>query len=403
MNKTIKYFRWTGIKHGKKMKGVSVDFTPEALQIKLQKQHIYAISLKETPRFLNIIQHTGLTRQQLLIFTRQLTTTINANMPLLSSLEMMTGQQQPVAIQKILIRIEQSIQNGSTLSSAMKASHPYLQGTYADLIEIGEISGKLPDCLQKLSMLIEQQQHIKAKIIKASIYPGFVLLTSIIVTYLMLTNVVPEFSKIYASMHAQLPAFTNTLIHLSDLMQTYGLLGLLTISCLIGIGRLSYVKHPTFRCLVQGILFKLPIVGLIIFKADIARTMQTLFTCYSSGIPIMECLNMAQKSVSTDKFRQVLKQISFDMETGQPLNLAMSKQLWFPVIVEQMVHIGESSGTLSPVFEKLANDYTNQINDTVDNLGKIIEPIVVLLIGTLVGGIVIAMYLPIFNLMNMLG
>ncbi len=403
MNLLTKCFRWSGIKHGKKAHGVAIDIDSQTLKARLHKQHIHVISIQESSRFYPVSQHARLTKKQLLHFIRQLTTTINANIPLLSSLEMMANQHHPVPIQRLLINIKQSIQNGATLSSSMKMSHPYFQDNYADLIEIGEVSGKLPECLLKLSSLMERQQTIKSKIIKASIYPGFVLFTSIIVTYLMLTLVVPEFSKIYSSMNAELPAITSSLVTLSLFLQSYGCYCLLLIIALITGGRFTYRRQGSFRSFMQHILLKLPIIGSVLFKAEIARSMQTLFTCYSSGIPIMECLHMAQKSVATDKLCSVFKNISVDMESGQALHLALSKQQWFPPEVEQLIDIGENSGTLSAVFEKLSNDYTEQVNDIVDNLGKVIEPVIVLFIGSLVGGIVIAMYLPIFNLMSLLG
>lgn len=403
MNPLTKCFRWSGIKHGKKTHGVSIEVDSQTLKARLHKQHIHVISIQDSSRFYPVSQHARLTKKQLLHFTRQLTTTINANIPLLSSLEMMINQHHPIPIQRLLLNIKQSIQDGSTLSSAMKMSHPYLQGNYADLIEIGEVSGQLPDCLLKLTALMERQQNIKSKIVKASIYPGFVLFTSIIVTYLMLTLVVPEFSKIYSSMNAELPAITNSLVNLSLALQSYGFYLLLLIIILITGCRIAYRKQPIFRSFIQHMLLKLPIIGSVLYKAEIARSMQTLFTCYSAGIPIMECLQMAQKSVATDKLSRVFKQISIDMESGQAFHFALSKQQWFPPDVEQILDIGENSGTLSAVFEKLANDYTEQVNDIVDNLGKVIEPVIVLFIGSLVGGIVIAMYLPIFNLMSLLG
>lgn len=403
MNSLIKFYHWSGIRHGRKTKGVTVDTTPENLKIKLRRQHVHVLSVKQRSGLALLQQHARLTNKQLLQFTQQLTTAIKANIPLLEALDMLESQQHCISVQTLLIKIKHAIQNGASLADAMKSSHPLLQGNYADLIEIGEMSGKLPECLDKLCSLLERQQHIKAKVIKASIYPGFVLFTSVLVTYLMLTQVVPEFGKIYSSMNAELPAVTQTLVHLSQLIQSYGSSVVLITLMLTVLGRIAYRRHSRFHFLIQTLLLNIPLIGTVMFKSDVARTMQTLFTCYSSGIPIMECLHMTQKSVSTDKFKQVINQIRQDMETGQTLYFAISKQQHFPMDVEQMITMGENSGTLSTVFEKLAGDYTEQVNNVVDNLGTIIEPVIVLFIGSLVGGIVIAMYLPIFNLMSMLG
>jgi len=396
-------FCWSGVKYGNIIHGINIALTQESLVTKLYKQHIIIVKIDHCHQVFPLSQHAKPKQSQLIQLIQQLSTMINADIPLLTALDMLANQKQVIPIQKILLSIEQNIQNGSTLSMAMRRSHPYFDSRYSDIIEVGEVSGNLSSCLLRLASLLERQQHIKAKLIKAAIYPIFVFFTSIVVTYLMLVFVIPEFSKIYSSMNAQLPTITRWLIAFSSIINHNGIFISLVCIFFFFLSRMLFSRSKRLRSNIQNILLTTPIIGSIMIKAEMAQSMQTLSTCYSSGIPIMTCLHMAETSVNTIKYELAFRQIAITMASGQSLNYSLSREQCFPAIVEQMITIGENSGTLDRVFEKLANDYSTQVNDIVDNLGKIIEPIIILFIGTLVGGIIIAMYLPIFNLMSVLG
>ncbi|MDC0610684.1 type II secretion system F family protein [Vibrio sp.] len=397
------YFHWHGIKFGKHIRGISVERSTEELEVRLQTQQIHLLSVSPCPKWKAKLQRVHLSQKQLFHFIQQLSTLLNADIAILKALTIMNTADQPLALQIILLRIEEQIQSGTTFYSALKYSHPCFQGHLSDVIQVGELSGNLPQSLTQLHNLLEQKNKLKSKMIKAAIYPTFVLLTAFAVTFLMMLFVVPEFIKIYQSMNAKLPALTQSMVDASNFLRSSGYLVVVTILTVIFTLSQIYTKSRSLRNVSISVLIKIPIIGDIMTNADFARTIQTLSTCYRSGISLIESLHMAQQSSKLPKLQLAFEQISNDLQTGLSLTIAISRQNVFPPMLEQMVAVGESSGSLEDVFDRLARDYENKVNNTIDNMGKIIEPIVVLLIGSLVGGIVVAMYLPIFNLMNLMG
>ncbi len=396
MDKQKHRYYWEGTNHlGEKMRGI-IDTTSIAIvKTELHKQ---GISSKRITRRNFALFTQKITVANIALFCRQTATLLNAGIPLMQSFVIVAQSQSNLSMTHLITSIKKDIESGLPLSLAF-AKHPsFFNELTCNLVAIGEKSGKLEVMLNTIANYKEKIAAIKKKLTKALIYPLIVLFIACGVTFVLLTLVVPQFATLFKSFGAELPLLTRLIIQLSDFVKTNWLI-LLFLT-----GSLSYafdrLRKRWFR-LNQGIdrlLLKCPLIGSIFSKAIIARFARTLATTCAAGLPLVEGLAAAEGITASRSYAKAIASISENVCAGQQLYVAMKKTHLFPNMVEQMVTVGEESGTLEMMLVKIADFYEDDVNNAIDILSHLLEPIILAILGLIVGGLVIAMYLPIFNL-----
>ncbi|WP_394145762.1 type II secretion system F family protein [Vibrio atypicus] len=400
----LKSYRWKGISaNGKSVSGQFLALSETEVRDKLKQQRIQVKKLKKR----NISFFNKLTqrvkRKDITLLTRQLATMLTTGVPLVQALKLVADNHNKAEMKSILAQIVKSVESGTPLSRAISAASHHFDSLYIDLVATGEQSGNLAEVFERIAHYREKSEQLKAKVIKALIYPSMVVLTALAVSYLMLTMVIPEFESMFSGFGADLPWFTSQVLHLSHWVQTYS--GFVFLALLAALFSLHIARKRSFRIklISSRASLKIPVIGTIISKASIAKFSRTLATSFSAGIPILAGLKTSAKTANNIHYQNAIAQVHSDTAAGMPMYIAMRNSDTFPEMVLQMVMIGEESGSLDEMLNRVATIYEFEIDSTVDNLGKILEPMIIIFLGVVVGGLVVAMYLPIFNLMSVLG
>lgn len=408
VNKTkslrLKRFYWRGINYkGNSVSGTLLVLNEQDARTKLTTQKIQIKKIKKRPiSSIERIKHTA-KGKDITLLTRQLATMLSAGVPLIQSLQLITENNTKAEMKAILNQIISSVGSGEPLSKALLKSSVLFDSFYIDMLAAGEETGYLAQTFERLASYREKSEQLKSKVLKAMIYPGTVLLAAIVVAILMLTLVIPEFESIFHGFGAKLPWFTQQIIQASHLLQQYGLWVLILM--IIGglIFKSIHKRSYNLQLIVSKNSLQIPIVGSILSKAAIAKFSRTLATSFSSGLPILHSLQTTSKTAGNLYYQQAILSIQQSASAGVPLYLSMRHAHVFPEMVLQMVMIGEESGKLDDMLNKIALIYEEDIDNTVDNLGKLLEPLIIIFLGGMIGGLVVAMYLPIFNLMSVIG
>ncbi|WED22352.1 type II secretion system F family protein [Vibrio sp. JC009] len=400
----LKKYQWRGrLSNGQKAAGKLLALSELQAHQQLIKQDIRALKIRESSLSLSerILHKAG--PRDITLFTRQLATMLNAGIPLLQALQMIAQNQEKAEVKSLLYLISGKVEAGTALSQAMRSVNPLFEGLYSDLIMAGEHSGQLPQLLDRLATYREKNEATRAQIIKAMIYPVMVLIVALGVSFLMLTTVVPQFETMFSGFNAELPWFTRQVLKLSEWLRSYTLwlTGCSVVFCLAL--RWHYRRSAGFRLKVSKHLLRIPLFGQLITKSVISRFCRTMATSFSAGIPVLDGLKTGAKTAGNHHYEKVIQRLAEQAASGMPIHIAMRKSQEFPDLVQQLIMIGEESGSLDQMMNKIATIYESEISNTVDNLGKLLEPLIVIILGLVVGGLVISMYLPIFSLMNVLG
>lgn len=400
----LKNYRWKGINsNGKKVSGQMLAISEIEVRDKLKDQHIQIKKLKKGSVSLLARLTHRVKSKDITILTRQLATMLTTGVPIVQALKLVGDNHRKAEMKSILAQITKSVEAGTPLSKAMRTASAHFDTLYVDLVETGEMSGNLPEVFERLATYREKSEQLRAKVIKALIYPSMVVLVALGVSYLMLTMVIPEFESMFKGFGAELPWFTQQVLKLSHWVQAYSLWAFIAIAA--AIFGLKALRKNSFQIrLKTGRLgLKFPIIGNVLAKASIAKFSRTLATSFAAGIPILASLKTTAKTSGNVHFETAINEVYRDTAAGMPMYIAMRNTEAFPEMVLQMVMIGEESGQLDDMLNKVATIYEFEVDNTVDNLGKILEPLIIVFLGTVVGGLVVAMYLPIFNLMSVLG
>lgn len=400
----LKNYRWRGINsNGKKVSGQMLALNELEVRDKLKEQHIQIKKLKKgSVSLLSRITHRVKTKD-ITILTRQLATMLTTGVPIVQALKLVGDNHRKAEMKSILAQITKGVEAGTPLSKAMRTASAHFDTLYVDLVETGEMSGNLPEVFERLATYREKSEQLRAKVIKALIYPSMVVLVALGVSYLMLTMVIPEFESMFKGFGAELPWFTQQVLKLSHWVQAYSLWVLIVLgAALFGLKTLRK-NSLQIRLKTSRLGLKFPIIGNVLAKASIAKFSRTLATSFAAGIPILASLKTTAKTSGNVHFETAINEVHRDTAAGMPMYIAMRNTEAFPEMVLQMVMIGEESGQLDDMLNKVATIYEFEVDNTVDNLGKILEPLIIVFLGTVVGGLVVAMYLPIFNLMSVLG
>ncbi|ENM3881496.1 type II secretion system F family protein [Vibrio cholerae] len=400
----LKNYRWKGINsNGKKVSGQMLAISEIEVRDKLKDQHIQIKKLKKGSVSLLARLTHRVKSKDITILTRQLATMLTTGVPIVQALKLVGDNHRKAEMKSILAQITKSVEAGTPLSKAMRTASAHFDTLYVDLVETGEMSGNLPEVFERLATYREKSEQLRAKVIKALIYPSMVVLVAPGVSYLMLTMVIPEFESMFKGFGAELPWFTQQVLKLSHWVQAYSLWAFAAIIAAV-FGLKALRKNSLqIRLKTSRLSLKFPIIGNVLAKASIAKFSRTLATSFAAGIPILASLKTTAKTSGNVHFETAINEVHRDTAAGMPMYIAMRNTDAFPEMVLQMVMIGEESGQLDDMLNKVATIYEFEVDNTVDNLGKILEPLIIVFLGTVVGGLVVAMYLPIFNLMSVLG
>ncbi len=391
-------FLWEGTdRNGKKIKGKSLANDEATVRADLRRQGVVPTRIRKQRK--GLFSGGGkITTADIALFSRQLATMLAAGIPLVQSFEIVGNGHENAAMQKLILAIKSDVEGGSALAEAL-AKHPlYFDDLFVNLVEAGEQAGALESLLDKVATYKEKTEAIKKKIKKALTYPAAVLAVAFIVTTILLIFVIPSFEDLFKGFGADLPSFTRMVIDLSAFVRTQGVFLVAGIG--IAIGSFLYFKKRSrkFRHYLDRLMLKLPIIGPILQKASIARYARTLSTMFAAGVPLVEAMESVAGATGNIVYEEAVLSMRDEVATGQRLQVAMENTDLFPNMVIQMIAVGEESGSLDEMSAKVADFFEEDVDNAVDNLSSLLEPMIMAILGVLVGGLVVAMYLPIFKL-----
>ena len=375
----------------------------QALQAMLRRERVTPITIKEKGKeFVMPTFGGGVSAKELAIFTRQFSVMIDAGLPLVQCLEILGGQQDNRAFQKALLGVRGSVEGGSTLANALRQHPKVFDDLYTNMVEAGETGGILDNILQRLSSYIEKNVKLKAAVKSAMIYPAATLIIMSGVVILLLWKVVPIFTQLFLGLGADLPLPTRIVIGLSGFVQNWIFLIIVGAVALF-FGVRFYYKTPTGRYFFDSLLLKIPLIGPLLRKIAVARFTRTLGTLIASGVPILEGLSITARTSGNAVIEKALMSVRRAVEEGRTIVEPLKATDVFPSMVAQMIGVGEQTGALDAMLNKISDFYEEEVDAAVKDLLTAMEPIMLLMLGTIVGGIVISMYLPLFSLISKLG
>lgn len=333
-------------------------------------------------------------------FSRQMATMMKAGVPLLQSFDIISEGAENPNMRALVDSLKQEVSAGNSFATALRQKPEYFDELYCNLVDAGEQAGALESLLDRVATYKEKTEALKAKIKKAMTYPIAVLIVAVIVSGILLIKVVPQFQSVFAGFGAELPAFTLMVIGLSQIVQEWWLaiIGLFIVGFYMF--RRAYKQSQKFHDNVDRFLLKIPIIGPLIYKSSVARYARTLATTFAAGVPLVEALDSVSGATGNVVFKNAVNKIKQDVSTGMQLNFSMRSTNVFPSLAIQMTAIGEESGALDNMLDKVASYYEAEVDNMVDSLTSLMEPMIMAVLGVIVGGLVIAMYLPIFQLGN---
>jgi type IV pilus assembly protein PilC len=398
--KELDVFLWQGVnRKGKKVSGELSAASMLELKAQLRKQGVTPGRVKKKPKPLfGLGGDKNITPADIAVITRQIATMLGAGVPLVQSIEMIGKGHSNGNMQKLLADVSIKLQSGIPLSECLRDHPKHFDSLYCDLVQSGEQSGALETIYARIATYKEKAEALKAKIKKAMTYPIAVLVVAAIVTSILLIFVVPVFKEIFDSFGAELPAFTLFVLAISEFMQTYWYLGLGIVFASIYLFKKAHLNSQKFRDSIDKKILKLPVLGDLLRKAAVARYARTLSTTFAAGVPLPDALESAAGAAGNAVFRNAILEIRSEVTSGMQMNLAMRNCSIFPDMVIQMVAIGEESGAVDDMLAKVATVYEQQVDDAVDNLTALIEPMIMAVLGVVIGGLIVAMYLPIFQI-----
>ncbi|MDP2608054.1 MULTISPECIES: type II secretion system F family protein [unclassified Oceanobacter] len=397
-------FVWEGVnKRGQKINGSLSGQNLAMVKAQLRKQGIQPSKVKRAPQPLfglggAAAKGKKIKTADISFFTRQMATMIKAGVPLVQSFEIVSDGVDNPNMKDLILKLRDTVSAGNDFASALKEHPQYFDELTCNLVESGEQSGALETMLDKVAIYKEKSEALKSKIKKAMGYPITVLVVAAIVTAILLIKVVPTFEGMFKSFGAELPAPTQFVVNISAAMQAYWMYALAIIMALVTAFKYMMRSSQTFRDQMDYLTLKLPVFGNIMHKAAIARFARVLSTTFAAGVPLVEALESVAGAVGNKLYRDAVLEVRQEVATGQQMHFAMRSTGVFPNMVVQMTSIGEESGSLDAMLDKAAEYYETEVDESVDGLTAMMEPMIMAFLGVVVGGLIIAMYLPIFQM-----
>jgi type IV pilus assembly protein PilC len=392
-------YAWEGVdRRGNRVKGQTRASDVTAVRAELRRQGVNPLKVKKKAQPLLGTRKKKIKPGDIAVFSRQLATMMAAGVPLVQAFDIVGRGHDNPSMQDLILSVKADVESGTALTEALAKQPLYFDDLFCNLVAAGEHAGVLDVLLDKIATYKEKTESIKGKIKKALFYPAAVIVVAVLVTTVILLFVIPQFKALFTSFGADLPAFTLMVIGISDFVRSWWWgIGLTLGAAAYGIGSL-WKRSAKFRELIDRGTLRIPIIGPILHKASIARFARTLSTMFAAGVPLVEALESVAGATGNSVYSKAVLQMREEVATGQALQLSMRQRNLFPHMVIQMTAIGEESGALDEMLGKVADFYEEQVDNAVDSLSSLLEPLIMVVIGTLVGGLVVAMYLPIFKM-----
>lgn len=395
---TTSVYLWHGIDgQGQVMRGELSAANPALIRARLRKQGITPTRVRRKTRAWSRLGQR-IRAKEIALFTRQLATLMQAGVPLLQSFDIIAESFEQPLMRQLLASLKRDIEGGASLATALRHHPRHFDALYCNLVDAGEQAGALDTLLERVATHKEKSENLKARIQHAMVYPLAVIAVAVIVSSILLLKVVPQFQSLFAGFDAELPPLTQWVINLSHLLQRHGGL-LLAASLLVGVGLIqAYRRSARLRDKVDVGLLRMPLAGPLLQKSAVARYARTLATTFAAGVPLVQALDSVAGTSGNQVFKHAVERIRQQVASGMQLHFAMRASGVFPGMAVQMAAIGEESGTLEHLLEKVATHYESEVDHLVDSLTRLMEPLIMVLLGSIVGALVVAMYLPVFQL-----
>lgn len=392
-------FEGKNIETERLVRGEVVAKDEEEARKKLQRRGIRPLRISKV----KTARKRRITQEDITVFTRQLATMMKAGLPLMQAFEIVARSHSNPSMTEMLMQVRSDVEQGSALGKSFSKYPKYFDRFYCNLVSAGESGGVLESLLDKLAVYKEKTQAIKKKVKTALTYPIAIIVVAIALIFIMMMFVLPAFKEVYANMGAELPDLTQLVMNLSDLFVDYGwIMIILLIASAFGLYKL-HEKSPTFQKRIDALILRLPIFGTIVRKATIARWARTTSTLFAAGVPLVEVLDSVAGASGNILYEEATQDIRAKVTQGLSLTSSMQSTDMFPNMVIQMAAIGEESGSLDDMLNKAAEFYEDEVDNSVTRLSHLMEPIIMVVLGSLIGILLIAMYLPLFNLGNVVG
>jgi len=392
-------FVWEGKNSkGQKTEGETMGKSVALVKADLRRQGINPTKVRKKPKPMFGGGKTKIVPADISIFARQLATMMDSGVPLVQSFEIIAKGHENQGMSDLLFAIKNDIEGGTTLSEAL-AKHPLqFDELFCNLVQAGEHAGILDSILDKIATYKEKTEAIKKKIKKAMTYPIAIMVVAFIITVILLIFVIPQFADLFGGFGADLPAMTKAVVAMSEWMQEWWWALIGTVFIVIKSALEAKKRSKPFNIFLDKYLLKAPVLGMILHKAAIARFARTLSTMFAAGVPLVEAMDSVSGAVGNVVYREAVLKMRDEVSTGTQINVAMKAANLFPHMVVQMVAIGEEAGSVDSMLAKVADFYEAEVDDAVDNMTALLEPIIMAFLGVVIGGLVIAMYLPIFQM-----
>lgn len=388
-------FLWEGVdRNNRQVRGESKAASETVVTTNLRRQGIRVVKIRRQ----SFRGGRKVTEKDITFFTRQLATMLKAGVPLLQSFEIVARGHSNAKFSRLMMEIKNKIESGSSMAQAFREHPKYFDTLFCNLVAAGEASGTLDAILDRLATYKEKMLAIKSKIKSALFYPISVVVVAIVVVWIIMVWVIPSFKSVFTSFGADLPAPTLVVMAISDFFVTWWWLIVMIIVGTIVAVTFAHKRSMAFRYAVDRIMLKIPVIGPILEKATIARWTRTLQTMFAAGVPLVESLDAVGGASGNLVYTNATKKIQTEVSTGTSLTNSMANTGLFPTMVLQMTQIGEESGSLDNMLGKIADYFEREVDDAVAALSSLLEPIIIVFLGVVIGGLVVAMYLPIFKL-----
>ena len=399
----IETFKWKGInRKGGKISGEIQGESAAEAKAELRKQGINVTRINKKPKSL-FSSGDKVTAMDIAVVSRQIATMLGAGVPLVQSLQLIAKSSEKAGLRILMTSLGNEVSTGTPLSQTLRSYPRYFDDLYCDLVDAGEQSGALETIYDRISIYKEKSEELKSKIKKAMFYPAAVLTVAGVVTMLLLLFVIPQFKDIFEGFGAELPAFTQFVLGISDLVQHYWYMIVALVIVCVMLFKRAHRTSQKVRDNTDKFILKIPVISTILNKAAVARFARTLSTTFAAGIPLVDALISAAGASGNYVYRSAIQNVRSEVMGGMQMNVAMKTTSVFPDMVSQMVMIGEESGDLDGMLSKVADIYEQQVDDAVDALTSLLEPMIMVVLGIVVGGLIVAMYLPIFQLGSVIG
>jgi type IV pilus assembly protein PilC len=396
----VSVYAWEGVdKKGTKLSGEINGHNPALVKAQLRKQGVNPTKVRKKSTSI-FGKGKKIKPLDIAFFSRQMATMMKAGVPLLQSFDIISEGHENPNMRKLVDDLKQEVAAGHSFATALRQKPLYFDDLFCNLVDAGEQAGALEALLDRVATYKEKTESLKAKIKKAMTYPIAVVVVAFVVTGILLLKVVPQFQSIFEGFGAKLPAFTMMVIGLSQIVQDYWWILLVGIGLGIFLFRRAYRNSEKFRNGLDRALLKVPVIGPLLYKSAVARYARTLSTTFAAGVPLVEALDSVAGATGNVVFKNAVNKVKQDVSTGMQLNFSMRSTGVFPMLAVQMTAIGEESGALDSMLDKVATYYEDEVDNMVDSLTALMEPMIMAVLGIIVGGLVIAMYLPIFQLGN---